>query len=242
MVALKSMKSLSKKVAGGLAIATLGFLSFSKYIHYQYPTFEIEGVSMMPTVSPKSKQYTTRLTDEPSRYDIVIVNPSLLDSTHVKHPDGVYIKRLVGLPGDVLSFRKTDGSLVSINNKKIVLERNNNFRPFSMTSKMEETKGATFKSSAFTFSLDDTQFPVYVAERKAFASSDKKTQNYLNKFFNFPWLENNSKDSSTYSIVVPKGNYFVLSDNMVAGTDSRHFGPVPKDSVTYKVDLQKERL
>lgn len=236
MVALNSIKSFSKKAAIVVGTAIVGLYAASAYVLHQYPTFRVEGVSMMPSIQPASQQRTTLIEDAPSRYDTVIVDVTKIDDTYVDHPNGSYIKRVIGMPGDTLAFKKSDGSLLAINNKKITFERNVNFRSFTLTSKRESTKGAAFRSEAFSFSLGGVNFPVYIADQKAFASSNSKTQEYLSEFFRFPWLENHGQKENIYEVTIPKGNYFVLSDNMVAGTDSRHFGPVPKDAITHKVD------
>jgi signal peptidase I len=44
--------------------------------------------------------------------------------------------------------------------------------------------------------------------------------------------------SSTLSIVVDEGNYFVLGDNRPRSSDSREFGCVPEEYVRGRVDLR----
>lgn len=222
-----------------LALAALGVSSFcvSKYVHYKYPSFNVEGVSMMPAILPKSIQKTERLSSPPNRYDVVIVDSTLVDSTFVTHPDGVYIKRIAGIPGDKLLFRKNDGALISINGSEVKFKKSQSHRSYSMTSKDESTKGATFRAYPYSFYVSGHSHNVYLANQTAFASSDNKKKNYLNVFFNFPWLKNNAEViDDNYMVTIPDGFYFALSDNMVAGTDSRHFGLVSAESVTHKVN------
>ena len=159
-----------------------------------------------------------------------------MDSSFVTHPDGVYIKRIAGIPGDKLIFRSNDGALISINGSEVGFEKSPGLRSYSMTSKDENTKGATFRADPYSFYIAGHSHNVYLANQTAFASSDNKQKSYLNVFFNFPWLKNNAEAvDDNYMVTVPEGFYFALSDNMVAGTDSRHFGLVSAESVTHKV-------
>ncbi len=239
MIALKgfsSYKSAGKK----LAIATVTLFALyqgaEKFIHEAYPAFEIHGISMMPSVEPKTVQKTTVFFGTPSRHDVFMISPEHLNSDRVTHPsDGPYIKRIVGLPGDTLRFRMENGSLTHLNGKKINhAPTSKHGNGYSLTSRFPESEGATFANYPFIADFGDIQYPVFLPSEKAFASNDSKLAKYTKIAFHYPWLKKHEVNGYA-EITIPEGAYFVLSDNRVASTDSRHFGLVPEDALKYKV-------
>ena len=219
-----------------IAVAAIAYLSFTSINHY-YPVFEINGVSMMPSITPKSLKSTELLSESKQivRNGVYIISTSEIENINVKHPGSVYIKRVVGLPGDTLSFNKRMGTLISINNTPVLKSRDKSFKSFSMTSKDEKTLGATFESDAYSVKVMGDTFSSYFPDEKAFDSLDPKLKSYIDVFFNFPWLSEKKQNGDITTFTLPEGQYFALSDNAVSGTDSRHFGPVNRKSITHTV-------
>lgn len=236
------MNALYKKILL-ISVIPILLLSQAAFFRYEYASFEVEGISMMPSISPKSIQNTKRIHDgdELKNGQVVIVQTENLNNDNVEHPDGVYIKRLVGLPGDTLTFNLKNGSLSKFNGQTIKHQRNKSFGSFSMTSKKEDSKGASFSNFAFDASYDSQNYPVYLTDEKAFASSDSKLNKYIELFFHFPWLEKKENLNDVITFTLGEDEYFVLSDNRVAGTDSRHFGTISRSDISYVVISQGKK-
>lgn len=211
-------------------------------IHKLYPSYLIHGVSMTPNIEPE-RIYPAEAPGVPTRHNIYMFNPALLNSKHVDHPDGDYIKRLVGLPGDTLQFQLHDGALISINGLPVTRTQTNAFRSFSMTSKLKESKGASFDSHPYILAVGDVHYAVYEPAPEAFKSTDPRLKDYLKTAFHFPWLaEHATLGQDIVTIKVPDGYLFALSDNRVAGADSRHFGLFPAAAMVKKVHLTDDIL
>lgn len=204
-------------------------------IHHLYPTYRIQGVSMLPTVSPDSKQKAVRFFSTPARHDIFIIDASQM--THSKKPgdEETFIKRLVGLPGDTLTFRARDKVLVSINGTQIQHTLAPEFNSFSLTSKKSEFQKAAFENHAYYLRDGDTTYPVYLPAESAFASPTAALAGYLADFFKSEYLDAQPRHNGFITITIPQGHYFALSDNRIALADSRDYGPVPASSLQYKV-------
>jgi signal peptidase I len=198
-----------------------------------FPTYTIAGVSMMPTIKPQSTMMATAIFFDISRNDIVIINQDKINS-EIIHPDGPYIKRIVGLPGDTLTFNMNNGVVVAINDHKVNYTRAPQYQSFSLTSKSPDSLGATFTNHAFNMFDGNATFPVYIPEDQPSPSSELKI--YKASVFNYPWLTKQASGlNGIVTITVPENHYFALSDNGVSGTDSRHFGPVHKSAVLHKI-------
>lgn len=82
-----------------LAVAAVGLGSYFLVSHYVLQSVEVSGTSMVPTLHDADHYFLNRLAYDfrsPRRGEIVVVK----DPT-----DGVYcVKRIVGLPGDLLYF------------------------------------------------------------------------------------------------------------------------------------------
>lgn len=76
-----------------LIVINLGLLGYQHY----YPSFIVEGDSMMPTLHEED---LVRIVShrEPKRFDVVVLHPP-------SNEDETYIKRIIGLPGENLSYR-----------------------------------------------------------------------------------------------------------------------------------------
>lgn len=211
-------------------------------LHKIYPSYLIHGVSMMPNIEPE-RIYPATAPGEATRHEIYMFDPAMIVSSHVEHPDGHYIKRLVGLPGDTLLFQLHDGALISINGQAVTREPTTAFRSFSMTSKLKDSKGVSFDSHAYTLRVGEVHYAVYEPAEETFSSTNPKLKEYLKTAFHFPWLaEHAIPGQDIVTITVPSGYLFALSDNRVAGADSRHFGLFPVSAMVKKVHLTDEVL
>lgn len=223
-----------KKIATWIGAGIVAALLLSNAYHTLFPSFKIYGISMLPNIQPGEK-YSAEKWTAIHRHDIMFIDQTKLSSDRVEHQNGVYIKRIVGLPGDTLSFDVKSGMLTSINGKKLDAKKSTNYQPFWMNSKMPESQGEKFLNIGFTVSDGGVQYGVFGPDNSAFAG-DERLKKYTDVVFHFPWLEEQVKPGeSIATVTIPAGNYFALSDNRTAGTDSRHFGLVPESALLYKL-------
>lgn len=105
----KSRKSELREWIKSFAIA-LSIVLFVKFLLFDI--IPIENVSMQPTLHDGDKVFLDMITykfSTPKRSDVIIFTPPV-------DKDSYYIKRIIGLPGEVIAIH--DGS-VFINNKKL---------------------------------------------------------------------------------------------------------------------------
>lgn len=214
------------------------------YAGYQFltPSFYIHGQSMLPSISPSKVYPGYRLFSSESvkRGDVVAISPKLLSSKDVQHPNGLYIKRIVGVPGDTLTFTKNEGNLVAINGLKMVFSPIENGKSFSLRSKMDDSQGASIAGIPFKYTdpYGNTHLGYQsVWDNNAF-THDAATKKFADIVFNMPFLDGQANDNGMVFVTVPQGTFFALSDNLTVGTDSRHFGFVPEESVKAKLLLR----
>jgi signal peptidase I len=223
------------KYAGIALLSAAAFISVNKANNFINPKINIHGQSMTPGITPGITYQGKRsfFGSDIERNQIVAILPYSLSNKNVQHPNGPYIKRVVGLPGDTLTFSKQEGNLLKINDTTVSLELTNEHPTFALTSKRPESKGVKIKERPYTFrDAYGGEYFVY----QAFLSGDElandtKLKSFSKVIFNMPFLKSLSSERDIITVKVPDDHYFALSDNRAAGTDSRHFGFVPKDSI-----------
>jgi signal peptidase I len=173
--------------------------------HFIVEAYRIPTDAMIPTLRPGDTIFINKLsyfskvplTDEimtkihPPRRGDVVVFSSPLDQT-VR-----YIKRVIGLPGDVI---KIDGNQLWLNGKLASQRVVGDF------SYLEPTTGHSISGKLLQTKLEDSSYRVF--------SSEELT------------AETNQR-ADIKELSVPPGQFFVLGDNLRASVDSRHFGFVP---------------
>lgn len=124
-----------------------------------------------------------------------------------------YVKRLIGLPGDVVSYRNKQ---LSINGNVIGQRREADYF----------LKNALVIMSRFSEKLDATEYSVIV---------DNATPILPMSHPPFPFQDQCSEDAQGTRCTVPPGHYFVLGDNRDNSNDSRMWGFVPENHLVGKV-------
>lgn len=239
MIAQNIIKKTQNKAGKALLWAGLGVglaIGALQVTHYLFPTYKINGISMMPSVSPDEVYGTVTFWDSVQRHDVFMINPDKINELGIKHPEGPYMKRIIGLPGDQLVFSLADGILLSVNGVKTDVSPAPEYSSYKMKSKLAKSKGATIFNHAYHLKMDGTSYPIFRPDSTGFAN-DEKLLSYTKIVFNFPWLSKQESHNGQVKVTVPEGHYFSLSDNRPAGTDSRHFGFVPESALQQKALL-----
>jgi signal peptidase I len=148
----------------------------------------------------------------PQRGEVMVfrypVNPSL-----------DYIKRVVGLPGDEVTYRN---KRLAINGQEVPVQADGEFNyvegglNFVPTQRYQEKLG----EAQHAILIQKDQPPVQ-----------------LSGVGNFPYRENCAYNDEGFRCKVPPGHYFTMGDNRDSSSDSRYWGFVPEENIVGKAFL-----
>ena len=184
--------------------------------------FKIPSGSMLPTlligdfILVNKFEYGIRLP---------VINKKVIDLSDPKNGDVMvfrypsdpsldYIKRVVGVPGDVVEYVN---KRLTINGKPVSSQREGNYEYTAQG--LNFVQGATWREqlgehSHIAMTQEDMP-PVIVHQVEG----------------NFPHRENCSYNENGFKCTVPAGHYFMLGDNRDASNDSRYWGFVPEANI-----------
>lgn len=184
--------------------------------------FKIPSGSMLPTlligdfILVNKYDYGIRLP---------IINKKIVDVGEPKHGDVMvfrypkdpsldYIKRVVGLPGDVVEY--VDKRLI-INGNPVAVKRDGNFN--YVATGLNFIDGKTYRESLGEHNhiamVQDDMPPVIPHQVEG----------------DFAYRENCTYNERGFKCTVPEGYYFMLGDNRDASNDSRYWGFVPDRNI-----------
>jgi signal peptidase I len=188
--------------------------------------FKIPSGSMMPTlligdfILVNKFTYGIRLPilnkkvvqiDNPKRGDVMVFR-------YPADPSLDYIKRVIGVPGDLVEYRDKK---LSINGKAV----------------------ATVSDSTYSYvgnGLNYITATVYSEQlngaRHSMMTEPDKPSVYPPQVVDFPYRENCSYNAEGvgFACKVPTGHYFMMGDNRDASNDSRYWGFVPDKNIVGK--------
>lgn len=190
---------------------------------YLFEPFKIPSGSMLPTlfigdfILVNKFTYGIRLpiidkkivsVNEPQRGEVMVFK-------YPKDPTQNYIKRIVGIPGDLVVYKNKK---LTVNGVASQYENLPDFlhegSQLSYSQKMNE------KSGNFTHRvLNDEGVPAAVSRT---AEDD------------FPFADQCVYDTEGVSCKVPQGHYFMMGDNRDNSRDSRYWGFVPDQNIVGK--------
>ena len=186
--------------------------------------FRIPSGSMMPTLLAGDfilvNKYTYGIRLPVIDKKIIDVNDPQRGEVMVFHfpedPSVDYIKRIVGLPGDLVEYR--DKRLV-INGRPLAYRENGTFS--------FETGGLNYVTGiVYLEKLGGHEHAAMVIPGiPGFAPDQVKT---------FPYKENCTYNEDGFACRVPAGHYFMMGDNRDGSNDSRYWGFVPERNIVGK--------
>jgi signal peptidase I len=199
---------------------------------FLFEPFVIPSTSMVPTLEigdfilVNKFKYGIRLPiiekkiieiEHPKRGDVVVFRYPLDPSTD-------YIKRLIGLPGDVIEYKKN--KQIFINGKPMKLEA-------SGIHTYDENESAPVVVSARRFhtATDTIQHDVLLNDDTPPVSLEN-----VHQATTYSWCEY-AQDNSGFRCHVPPGHYFMMGDNRDKSYDSRYWGFVPDENLRGKALL-----
>ena len=210
--------------------------------------FNIPSSSMVPTlytgdfVAVNKYAYGIRL---PLTYNKVIDvgQPEHGDVVVFRYPENpkiYYIKRIIGLPGDTVSFN--NGKL-AVNGNVLPSEQVEFTADAALTDQLYTPVKGSDPSRQWDLSPEDAVVVAQTEESGARYYQEKLGEHtYLRRYLaptlireeysNF--LEQPITHASNWSVTVPEGNYFVMGDNSDRSEDGRYWGYVPDENLAGK--------
>lgn len=187
---------------------------------FLFEPFKIPSGSMIPTllvgdfILVNKFTYGIRLPvinkkiislNEPQRGDVMVFR-------FPENPSQDYIKRVIGVPGDTVSYQHKQ---LTVNGKPVAAEKLNDYLHPERLYYSEQYQ-AQLGNSPFRF-LNDADAPAFIPDAAR-----------------FPFRENCTYNAAGVTCKVPSGHYFMMGDNRDNSRDSRAWGFVPEENIVGK--------
>lgn len=187
---------------------------------FLYEPFKIPSSSMLPTLLVGDLILVNKYT-----YGIrlPIINKKIIDINEPKRGDVMvfkypkdtsldYIKRVIGVPGDKITYRN---KRLIINGQELTYKELPDF--------LDEERLTYLKR--YEEDLTGVKHQIL---------NDERAPTYVQGSHDFPYSELCSFDLEGFTCTVPKGNYFMMGDNRDNSADSRYWGFVPEENIVGK--------
>lgn len=187
---------------------------------FLYEPFKIPSSSMVPTLVTGDLILVNKFTygirlPIINKKIIDVNNPQRGDVMVFKYPKDTsldYIKRVIGLPGDKISYKN---KRLTINDKEVSYEL--------LPDYLDEEHLSYSK-----------QFLEKLPEAAHRILNDERASAYIQNPEPFPKYEMCSYNLEGFSCTVPAGHYFMMGDNRDNSLDSRYWGFVPDENIVGK--------
>ncbi|MGP5541959.1 signal peptidase I [Psychrobacter celer] len=211
--------------------------------------FNIPSSSMVPTlytgdfIAVNKYAYGVRLpltynkvldTGEPEHGDVAVFR-------YPENPSIYYIKRVIGLPGDTVSY---DNGTLAINDVRVKT------KPVSFTANTDLTSQLYLpgqiapgqiltEESAAAMGQQEEREAQYFAETQGDTTHLVRYLTDMNSAQYAPFLQQQApevvrSEGAQWRIQVPEGQYFVMGDNRDRSADGRFWGFVPEQNLAGK--------
>lgn len=131
-------------------------------------------------------------------------------------PSMDYIKRIVGLPGDLVAYRN---KRLTINGSPV------HMKPIGEYTYVESGINYVY-SRGYVESIDENKYTIII--------NPVMPSIQISGVRKFPSYENCDYNHSGFTCKVPAGNYFTMGDNRDSSSDSRYWGFVPERNIVGK--------
>jgi signal peptidase I len=147
--------------------------------------------------------------NEPKRGEVMVFR-------YPENPSLDYIKRVIGVPGDKVTYRN---KRLSINGEDVKVQPDGQYSYI-------ETGLSFVVAQKFLEHLDGhTHAILTMPEIPVVRLADVRR---------FPFHSNCAYNETGFSCTVPPGNYFMMGDNRDSSSDSRYWGFVPEENIIGK--------
>ncbi len=195
---------------------------------FLFEPFQIPSGSMLPTLKigdfilVNKFEYGIRLP---------IINKKIIDIGKPHHGDVVvfrypmdpsldYIKRVIGLPGDTVSYHNKQ---LSINGVPVVEQRHGSYD--YVTSNLNAVT-----AQEYTEQLGKHRHEILIQPESPTLYVDQVDNQ-------FAWRNNCQYDDNGFTCKVPPDHYFMMGDNRDGSNDSRYWGFVPDRNIVGRAFL-----
>lgn len=187
---------------------------------FLYEPFKIPSSSMVPTLQIGDLILVNKFTygirlPIINKKIIEINNPQRGDVMVFKYPEDTsldYIKRIVGVPGDKVTYKN---KRLSVNDKEL---------PYQPLPDYLDEEHLVY-SKQFVEDLTGVSHKII---------TDDRSPSFVPNPHNFPQRELCTYNAEGFTCTVPAGQYFMMGDNRDNSLDSRYWGFVPDQNIVGK--------
>jgi len=147
--------------------------------------------------------------NDPQRGDVMVFR-------YPEDPSLDYIKRVVGLPGDIVEYR----------NKHLTIN--------GVEQPQQPDGEYNYVETGLNFVHTEKRIETLGTRKHAVLINPDKPTVHLGAVAEFPGRENCTYDTDLVRCKVPDGQYFMMGDNRDNSRDSRYWGFVPDDQIVGK--------
>lgn len=166
------IKGFIREVISTLVMVAVIFVVIKGFYAVVMEPFIVDGRSMESTLHDGERMFMLKLTDI-ERFDIVIF-PSPNGETNEKGDPSLYVKRVIGVPGDTIAYE----------NDQLILNGQAMEEPY-----LEPLKSETMNNFTYDFTLENVAGQAVVPEGHFFVLGDNRRNSLDGRSFGFIEIE-----------------------------------------------------